>query len=534
MDASCFLSRAWDRTRCAHAEWLLLALALLACETTSPSAEPPPYSQQDAAISAPPQTLDAGVFMPPLGPDAALGSVPDATVSGPAISPLPCDVSAILTQHCGSCHGQSTNFGAPMSLVTWNDLHKAAPRAPGKLNYQVVLERMKNDATPMPPAPNPRVSADKIATLERWIAAGAPAGTQACMPIGGNPDAGATPDAGSSDPSSIVPKPADCQETFELRAHGGTGASDTTPFQISSNPTLEGNQYHCFYFKPPYQAGSGLLWFESILDNTPKLHHWILYATENRVQPDGTSAPCNANQPGAYFVVGWAPGATNTVVSNDVMLQLPSGPNAQLILELHYFNNTGVSSPDRTGLRFCTAGRNTRPHEAAVHTLGSEGICIDPFTRNHEVAGSCQPRTDMGDIHITGVWPHMHKLARRMQVTVRRSGGQSEVIHDAPFDFNAQIFHPKQDVIVRAGDSVETRCFFDNDSAEYIKYGERTQDEMCYAFITAWPAGSLLPPGGGGDGTSLGLPLNRCADPLSIFGSCNGILDAPITVEHPP
>jgi mono/diheme cytochrome c family protein len=526
-------SARFDEPRARAACPLLLAfsLALLACETPEPGANPPPQNGTfDAASSIPPAPFDAGL-PPQIGLDATLGAGSDANGAAPAASPLPCEVSAILSQHCGSCHGQTTNFGAPMSLVTWNDLHKPSARRPDRLQHQLVLERVKNDASPMPPAPNPRLSADKIATLERWVAQGAPAGTQACTPSAGNPDAGS--DAGPS-PSSEVPKPADCQATYELRAHGGTGAEDTTPFPISSNPTLEGNQYHCFYFKPPYNAGYGLLWFESLLDNTPKLHHWILYASDQKVQPDGTSAPCNANQPGSYFVVGWAPGATNTVVSNDVMLQLPSGPNAQLILELHYYNNTGKSEPDRTGVRFCTGAPNTRPHTAAVHTLGTEGICIEPNTRGHEVAGSCLPRSDMGDIHITGVWPHMHKRARRMQVVVKRSGGMADVIHDAPFDFNAQIFHPKQNVVVRAGDSVETHCFYDNDSSEAIKYGERTQDEMCYAFITAWPAGSLLPTGGGGGGASLGLPANRCADALSILGSCNGILDAPVTVEHPP
>lgn len=163
-----------------------------------------------------------------------------------------------------------------------------------------------------------------------------------------------------------------------------------------------------------------------------------------------------------------------------------------------------------------------------MHTLGSEGICIPPGGQQ-TVSGSCWPRTDLGDVHITGVWPHMHKLARHMTVIVHRSSGASETIHDEPFDFNSQVFFPKNDVVVRPGDFVETRCSFENDTLAAVHYGERTQDEMCYAFVVAWPAGGLATPPTTFE--SAAFSLNRCAEPLSILGSCNGLADAPITVE---
>lgn len=449
----------------------------------------------------------------------------DAGVKTNVATGLPCEVAAIFTKHCASCHGATTAFGAPMSLVSHADLLAPAKLHPKQKTFEVVLERVHDDASPMPPAPKPRLSKDELATLDAWVEAGAPESKESCTPeVDGN---GTSPDEGN------VPKPADCDETYELTAHGGSKPDDKSKFRISADPALEGNQYHCFYFDPPYDADAGMLWFQPLLDNTKNLHHWILYATDNKTQPSGTSAGCNAQQNGSYFVAGWAPGANNSVVPDDVALELPTGPKAGLILEVHYYNTTGKPQEDSSGIRFCTGPKQKRAHLAAVHTLGTEGLCI-PAGTSKDFSATCSPRTDLGDIHINGIWPHMHKAARRMVVSIKRKAGTVDVIHDAPFDFQSQIFFPmKGDVVVHPGDTVQTRCYYENDTTSQIHYGERTQDEMCYAFTMAWPAGALAsPPSALNSDPSMAL-LNRCADSLSILQSCNGLADRPVNVDHP-
>ncbi|MEY4513313.1 MAG: hypothetical protein RLZZ450_5435, partial [Pseudomonadota bacterium] len=408
---------------------------------------------------------------------------------------------------------------------SYADLLAPAKLHPKQKTFEVVLERAGDDASPMPPAPKPRLGKAELATLEAWAQAGAPESTKACTP----PADG----VGADDSASAVPKPEDCEETFELTAHNGTTPDDKSKFKISQNPALEGNQYHCFYFDPPYGADAGMLWFQPLLDNTQNLHHWILYATDNKTHASGSSAGCNAQESGAYFVAGWAPGANNSVVPSDVALQLPSGPKAGLILEVHYYNTTGKPQEDASGIRFCTGPQKKRAHLAAVHTLGTEGLCI-PAGSSKDFSASCAPRSDMGDIHINGIWPHMHKSARRMVVSIKRKSGTVDVIHDAPFDFQSQIFFPmKDDVVVHPGDSVQKRCYYQNDTTSQIHYGERTQDEMCYAFTMAWPAGALAnAPSALGTDPSMAL-LNRCAESLSILQSCNGLSDRPVNVEHP-
>jgi hypothetical protein len=166
---------------------------------------------------------------------------------------------------------------------------------------------------------------------------------------------------------------------------------------------------------------------------------------------------------------------------------------------------------------------------AGVHFTGSEGICVQPGQQK-EVAGLCDP--DDRDIHIINVWPHMHKTARRMKITINRANGTKEVLHDQPFDFNNQLAYPKPDIVLHGGDTMETRCYYDNNTSAEVHFGERTQDEMCYGFVTAWPAGSLQ-----NNGTYGLNPINwvavpiqpalRCMDPTSILKSCNGLSDYP-------
>jgi hypothetical protein len=467
---------------------------------------------------------DAGGKPSPVDNGADGGASSDESKGGaaPPVStsetPLPCDVAALLAKHCAECHGEKKAFGAPMSLVSWDDLVANAPLSKGEKSYAVALERMKDDAKPMPPAPHARVSDAEIALFEKWVEDGAEKGAESC---GDQP--------GEMAADGLLPLPEDCEEEFELRAHNEPKPDDKSKFKISATPALEGNQYHCFYFDPPYGSDASMFGFQPIIDNKELIHHWILYATDNKTHASGTSAACNAAEPGAYFVSGWAPGADNTTFGKDVSLQLPTGPRAGLILEVHYYNATGKTQEDSSGIRFCTGKKSKRAHLAGVHTLGSEGICIPP-AQKQEVAGTCVPREGSEDIHITGMWPHMHKHARRMKVTLKRKAGGTEVIHDAPFDFNAQVFHQKNDIIVKPGDTLETRCYFENTTNERVKFGERTQDEMCYAFVVAWPAGSLISSASASVTPDL---LNRCSDPLSILQSCNGLADRPVTVEHP-
>ena len=430
--------------------------------------------------------------------------------SGTTSNALPCDVAGVFAEHCSSCHGSQTQFGAPMSLVTHANL---ISERNGANVYETVLARVNDDARPMPPAPNPRLTQQQVNLVSSWVAAGAPAappGTR-CEGSGGST---ATAGVARETPSS----PSDCQDFYELTAHGGTTSSDPSPHGVSAVPPKNNNEYHCFYFKPPYGVGDEALWFEPIIDNSKVLHHWLLYGTDTMLQADGSSMPCDASEEGAYLLAGWAPGAGTRVMPEGVAMQMPT---SGLILELHYYNNSGVAQGDRSGVRFCTAPRGTRPNLAGVHFTGTEGICLPPG-QTREVTGECRPSNPQ-TIHIIDIWPHMHELGVQMTLAVNRTNGRREVIHDAPFDFNSQVGYAT-DVMMQPGDTLTTTCRYANTTGKEVPFGETTQEEMCYGFVTAWPVGSLQMNQGLLSGTQ---PARRCMDGLSVMGSCGQLCDAP-------
>jgi hypothetical protein len=373
----------------------------------------------------------------------------------------------------------------------------------------------------MPPTPFARLSLGDIATLRNWVQAGMPAGAAGETCAGR--DTGDAGDIINQSPTF----PSDCEQRHTLRAHAG-GAGDTSGFIVPTNGDV-GNRLQCFYFKPPYPAGSQTLHFESVFDrsNLKYVHHWILWGRDKATHEPGTSAPCNANEANAYLINGWAPGANPLPLPPDVAVQLPP-PTGELFLEIHYYNpNNDVGQEDATGVEFCTAAANTRPHLAGVSMTGTQGICIEPYQQGKEVSGNCVPRTDKGDIHVVGLFPHMHKLGKHMRVDINRANGTRDVLHDAPFSFETQTFYPKV-AVLHPGDTMSTHCWYDNPTPNRIPFGQNTSAEMCVGFTWAWPVGALE--NRDGSGSLAAAVLHRCEGALDILQSCNGILDAPRTV----
>jgi hypothetical protein len=431
---------------------------------------------------------------------------------------LPCEVQRVLSENCQGCHQQPTRFGAPMPLLSHADLHAAG--VGDEPVWKRVGARIHDDERLMPPPPNQALPAADLELLDAWIERGAPAAKagESCEP------SASAPRAVYADPNT---QPDDCENFYEFRAHD-EGSEE--PWPVPDSLGNEGNRYMCFYFKAPWTENEKALWLHAQVDNSQVLHHWILYGTDRLPAQPGTFRPCSAVQLGAYFIAGWAPGGGDYMLPSNVEMDLPSGSEAGLILEVHYFSNNLKAAKDRSGVRVCTAPKGTRPELAGVHFTGTEGICVGPGSRQ-EVSGICNPRDDVGDVHIIGAWPHMHKLGRHMKISVLRKDGREEVMHDEPFDFQSQVYYPfaQDQWVLHPGDRLRTDCTYQNDANSSVPFGERTQDEMCYGFITAWPAGALE-----NDPNDLaqlvGGPFQqdrRCLNPLSILQSCNGINDVP-------
>jgi hypothetical protein len=384
---------------------------------------------------------------------------------------LPCDVADVLARRCQSCHARAPLAGVPMALVSWEDLHAPAVTRPELYVRELAAMRVHDADNPMPP--NTPLPAAELATLDAWFDAGAERGDGACgvMP---EPDGGAT---------SAPPGPPADSTCYTLRAHGAPVAGDTSPWMVANQ------HYACFYFDAPWPDGAQGVYFDSAFDEHANMvHHWIVYLDENGNQPDGFVETCTGLHPTSpTMVAGWAPGSDNNDLPPDVGMHL-SPPNRKVMLEMHFFHD-GLSAPVPTtsGVRICTAN-TPRPNTATISLLGTEAIALAPHAEG-TASGTCTPQSTT-DIHILRSWPHMHELGRELETMILRADGSSEPLGRWAFDFNSQVSWPTP-VTISPGDRLVTTCRYDNMTDRLVGTGTDTQSEMCFNFVTAYPAKAL-------------------------------------------
>ena len=438
--------------------------------------------------------------------DVSPSDVPGGSGGSGAGTPLPCIIEEILESQCSECHGAEPGFGAPMSLVSWEDVHRPSKSDPSQPVYQRIGARIHDEMDVMPPPPRSLTSQQKN-LLDTWVRAGAPKRTGDCGAggaggsagagvggVGGGAGTGGTGgSAGNAGTGGSAGGPvADCTPVSFV-AHGAQAPNDPTPF----NTAPGGEHYQCFNFKAPWNEPVHGIEFNAIIDNSKVVHHWLLYSTATPLA-DGTSAPCAGVHPDAVLVAGWAPGATDVKMPPGVGAELPWGPQGHLILEVHYNNATGSVEADRSGVEVC-ATTELQPETATVSWLGTELIAIAPNSPG--VASSTCTPNHPGPITILRSWPHMHQLGRSFRTEILRADGSTEMLIDVPsFDFDYQIGYDTP-AVIHPGDRLVTTCEYQNPNPVTVTFGPRTADEMCYNFVTAYPAGAL---------TSLGLMARSC------------------------
>jgi hypothetical protein len=85
----------------------------------------------------------------------------------------------------------------------------------------------------------------------------------------------------------------------------------------------------------------------------------------------------------------------------------------------------------------------------------------------------------------------MHRLGAAIEaVRVRKTGDRQTLLRVAPWDFNQQRTYPL-DVDLESGDRVESTCWWNNVTDEYVFAGLHTSDEMCNLGFIGWPAPAL-------------------------------------------
>jgi Copper type II ascorbate-dependent monooxygenase, C-terminal domain/Copper type II ascorbate-dependent monooxygenase, N-terminal domain len=387
------------------------------------------------------------------------GAEPPGEPPSEPSSGLPCEVRDALAAACGGCHGAVPAFGAPMPLTRYADLQVPAHTDPTRKVYEVVAERLVTDVKPMPPDGD--MSDDERSIVLDWIA-----------------------DADCDDPGAWA-------RTSNVGSHGKASGNVDAPFLVPAQGAED--LYQCFAFKAPFTEPTQAIAWAPIIDDERVIHHWILYRTQ-QPQEEGGVFPCDLSlQVQADFIAGWAPGGENVIMPPGVGLELGS-PNDWYVMQVHYHNEAQYAdAADRSGVAFCTP-ETPEPQTAGVLTLGTTSLNIPAGADDHTEVGNCGGLLTLfwPELHILGASPHMHQLGRAMKTELKRAGGVTETVIDKPFNFESQgMYFNDQEIVVHAGETLQTTCTYDNPGSSPVGFGEGTGDEMCFNFVLVYPIDQL-------------------------------------------
>jgi hypothetical protein len=380
---------------------------------------------------------------------------------------LPCPVTDVLDKKCRTCHERKPAFGAPMALVTRDDLLAPLPSDPTKTTLDGVLARVADASRPMPPAPLEMLTEAEKLALRTWATTTA-AGACATQLV---------------DAPSPVSGSLDCTPDLTL-----------APAQSYEMPATATNQYVCYRVDVDSADARQVTALTPVPDNTSILHHVLLFRVddeEEAMKVGTTPARCDAMRSTFWtFLYGWAPGTQGLQLPANVGMNQPK--KAHYVVQLHYNNAKHLGGQrDATGFKFCTTNQ-LRPFEADVLAFGTEEIRV-PAKSTYSV--SCDwkvPETAADGIHILAMNPHMHGTGTAIETSFLRQTG--EEIYEAPktlakidpWNYQDQQWSPVSEVL-KPGDVVRHRCAYKNDTSRTIWFGENTEDEMCFGFTLYYP-----------------------------------------------
>ena len=389
----------------------------------------------------------------------------NATTTG-----LPCDVDAVMKSRCQGCHGAVTQYGATMSLVSWDDLQKPAPSDPAKKVLDVVKARIHAPDRPMPPVPNPLLAATELATLDAWLGAGTPASSATC----------------SNDAANGDPKPLSCTPDVTFKA--------ATKFEMPQDKT---DEYVCVGVDVTLTKKRHVTALAPKIDNKTILHHILLFQSPQAESP--TPTPCAAFGSASWkLVAGWAPGGNNLELPPEAGFPEEAG-TTHWVLQLHYNNAKGLAGQqDGSGYDLCTT-EELRANDAGVAAFGSTKFKIPPRSTSTVRCDYTLPQAFDG-VKLFNASPHMHTRGTALSTERFKSGSTTAdpIFSDSTFTFENQSNFPITNALSE-GDVMRTRCTWKNPGDTTIGFGENTGDEMCFDFIGYYPN---IP-----DQTLFGLPI---------------------------
>ncbi|MDQ2900099.1 MAG: thiol-disulfide isomerase [Acidobacteriota bacterium] len=360
------------------------------------------------------------------------------------------DVLPILERRCQSCH-RPGEIG-PMPLLTYTEVRPWA----AAIREAVLLRKMP------PWFANPRygkfandtsLRPEEIETVNRWVAAGAPAGL-----------------------SRDAPPPLQWNGLWNI-ARPDLVLAAPEPFVVKARATVD---YQYVILSPNLTADR---WAEAVEirpSDRSVVHHAVLYVRERG------DAWVGAGQTKSDILAIYTPGGAPATWGPGMAKLIPAG--SDLVLQVHYTSKATTARNRMTvGIRFL---RGAPARRVLTLQMGNDHLEIPPGERDYRVRVSgTLPR----DALLVGLFPHMHLRGGEFEYQIAGSNGRVETLLDVkPYDFYWQttykLAEPK---LLPAGTRLIWTAHYDNspnnprnpDPSAEVTWGEQSWEEMMIGFF---------------------------------------------------
>jgi thioredoxin-like negative regulator of GroEL len=374
-------------------------------------------------------------------------------------------------EQCIGCH--RVGGVAPFPLAEYRQVKKRAK--------QIAQVTARHYMPPWLPEPaygdfegERRLSEAQIATLQRWLKAGAPEGRAAdfkAVPVWNN-------DWHLGKPDLIIAMP----EAYTLPAEGG----DVYQNFVIENVVATNRYIRAAEIRP---------------GNLRVVHHVALLLDTTgsaRLRARGQQEPGfpgmhagrGVSRPEGHLVT-WQPGKRIMPEPAGTAWLLPAG--ADVILQMHMRPG---GKPEKVqgevGLYFA----EQRPaRESFTALIRVADLSIPAGATDHPVeSGYTLPV----DVDLIGIFPHLHYLGKEVHAWAERpDGNREELLFIRQWDFNWQgDYHYRQPLFLPRGTKIRLRYTYDNsrgnirnpnDPPKAVMYGPATSDEMSDLFLQMLP-----------------------------------------------
>jgi len=420
----------------------------------------------------------------------ALGSllVSAAVIAAPASTPtFTKDIAPILQDKCQDCHRQGAM--APMALISYEEVRPwaksikqrviARQMPPWFIDKTVGVQHFANDAS---------LSDDQIATVVKWVDAGAPMGNPKDMPVAKTwPNDNGWVLAKQYGQPDLVLK----SDDYTMPAHG----QDVWFKPLTDVNISEPRWVRAVEMRPGTQQGRKIM--HHVLARLLQDESGLPASVTKRVSAAGATDDPAAGGGGmnnAGLLMEWAVGKNYDIYRADSGKLLL--PGSKIWWELH-IHAVGEQIRDHAELGVYLYPKGEEPKHRTFLTLfgatantGSR-LDIPPNTVTQTQAFHVLARP----ARLENFQPHMHLRGKAMSIEAILPDGSSQMISYVDhFNFNWMtnyIYADDAAPVLPKGTIIHVTAWHDNtranpnnpDPEQWVGYGDRTVDEMAHAWV---------------------------------------------------